>query len=125
MKYRFFQPMSTTIDMEIVYFICNIWWMIVFISPSGTFAGVVYDRAILTLGQDLLLFILVPLIIVGGMAFLYRSLVVFALSTGPIVFMYFGLLSFSGTTIGVNAIPLCIVALKGFYTLLAFTYHRE
>jgi len=111
--------------MEIVYFLSNIWWLVVFSSPPGVFSGVAYDRAITSLGSEFLIITLLTLVVIAIMAFAYRNLAYVSLITGPIIFMYFGVVSLVGQTIAFNAFPLICVALVGFYRLLVFTYHRD
>lgn len=115
----------TTLDIEIVYFLSNLWWLVVFISPPGIFSGIAYNRAIYYLQQDLLVTLLTLLIVVSIVAFTRREFVQLALLLGPLGYIYFGVESLLGDTIVINAGVLLLVACLGIYRLFSFTYYRD
>lgn len=121
---KYLQRFPTTLDIEILYFLSNLWWLVVFISPPGIFSGIAYDRAIFYLGQPFIVSLLATLLCIGLLAFSKRQFIVLALITGPIVYTYFGVVSLVGTRIALNAAVLLFIAIYGAYRLLSYTLHK-
>lgn len=122
---KLLNPYKTTLDIELIYLCCNLWWLFTFVMPVGYFSGVTYQRALFYLGQPIIVSILLLFVLISIAALLHRQLIYFALFTNPMTFLYLGAASIAGSTIAFNAAIFFIFAGYGIYRLFSYTYFHE
>lgn len=122
---KFLRRFPTVVDIQVLYLLSNIWWFIVFSSPAGYFTGILYDRATIFLGKDVLVFALGMLILVAIIGLIRTEYKHISLILGSMSYLYFGVMSVIGPEIALNAGILFIIPIIGIYRLYSYTLYHE
>lgn len=122
---KFLLPYPTTADVEALLLASNIWWLFVFSNPIGTFSGVIYQRAIDFLGRPTLITLAIVLILIGVSAVFNRRLIPISVAFGSMLYLYLCFVSFTGSSVALNAGILLAIPIFSIYRLFSYTLHSE
>lgn len=122
---KYLRNYPTTLDIELLYLLSNLWWLIVFTSPVGYFSGLLYDRALIFVNKNVIISVLAILVFIGIVALSRREQVTLALITGPMSYLYLATMSILGTEIALNAGILFIIPVIGIYRLFSYTLYKN
>lgn len=122
---KYLRKFPTTLDVELIYLLSNLWWLIVFTAPPGYFSGTLYDRATTFLGRDVLVYMLAMIVFIQISTLARREWAHVSLIIGAMSYLYLAVMSVIGTQIALNAGILFIVPLIGTYRLFSHTLYNE